>query len=404
MVQGYDPYAGQRMGLGNLGNLSQVMYDASNSPIQNQGVPGSQLSVAQVLGKLAQAYAGNKIAENQLAKQNELGQRIQGDTNEGMNSILAGMKSDDPISALIAARSHPSPVVRDVAKEQLKGFMTPKDLAGMATGDSVLANPNNPSQFKAKQNLQSLTPGAPVVNDAGIMVDPSIGAQPNAVPQVSKNSNGDIIQTSPTGMKLINDAPRISNTTTVNNIPGQVGETEFEKAFGKEQGKMLSNHINDRNASVNALDSISEAKDLLKGGIHAGALADLTKGVDKASIAIFGTDPGKAARTERFQSVIGDIVLGRTKELTGVISNSDREYLEAVSAGKISLEPTAMKGILDRIDKGMRKKIQTTDQSIQAFKNREKGLPTIDAGVQRELPATQSGGNDLDSFLKSKGF
>lgn len=406
MANQYNEYGqrqGQPLGMTNLGRLSQAMQDQSMSPIDNQGVAGSSLSATQVLAKLMQAYTGQKLADRQNDQNNQLAQQMQGDRNTGMQSIANAHSSPDPRAALIEAMSHPDPTVRDVAASQLKGLLTQKDLAGMATGSSVLANPNNPAAYQAKQNLQSLTPGSATVDESGTMVDPSIGALPSAKPQVSTDSQGNIMQTSPTGTKVVNDAPRISNTTNVSLPQGQVGENEFEKTFGKEQAKMLSTHINDKQASVNALDSIGEAKKLLNGGIHSGALADLSKGIDKASIAVFGTDPSKAARTEQFQSAIGDIVLGRTKELTGVISNSDREYLEAVSAGKITLEPTAMKGILNRIETGMKKKVQSTNNAIKSIRERGNTLPTIDDGVQRE-PAIQEPANDLDSFLRNKGF
>lgn len=406
MANQYNEYGqrqGQPLGMTNLGRLSQAMQDQSMSPIDNQGVAGSSLSATQVLAKLMQAYTGQKLADRQNDQNNQLAQQMQGDRKTGMQSVANAHSSPDPRAALIEAMSHPDPTVRDVAASQMKGLLSQKDLAGMATGSSVLANPNNPAAYKAKQTLQSLTPGAATVDESGTMVDPSIGALPSAKPQVSTDSQGNVMQQSPTGMKLINDAPRISNTTNVSLPQGQVGENEFEKTFGKEQAKMLSGHINDKQASVNALDSIGEAKKLLNGGIHSGALADLSKGIDKASIAVFGTDPSKAARTEQFQSAIGDIVLGRTKELTGVISNSDREYLEAVSAGKITLEPTAMKGILNRIETGMKKKVQSTNNAIKSIRERGNTLPTIDDDVQRE-PAIQEPSKDLDNWLRDKGF
>lgn len=393
-----NPMMADQSNIQNQMGLANALRMQSLQPIQNvSAYPGSELSWTQVLANMLAGHASNNLQQRATDDSRMLAQRMQGDVEQGINELQSGMSSDNPRDAIVRAMAHYDPRVREAAKQAEKGLFAPKDLVKVATPESILASKGNLRDLIAKRNLGTLNSGEVVIdNNTGRLVNPESdnGAGANLV-----NVGGDVYQQTATGMKKLDNAPRISNTV---NMPNP--ESAFAKRFGEEQASMLSDDIKARNSSVNALDSISEAQDLLKKGIHAGALADLTKGLDKASIAAFKTDPGKAARTEQFQSAIGDIVLGRTKELTGVISNSDREYLEAVSAGKITLEPTAMKGILDRIEKGMRKKVLNTDKSIQGFKNRGYTLPTIDDGVLRELPDTSNKTNDLDSFLRSKGF
>lgn len=393
-----NPMMGDQAAIQNQMNLANAMRMNSLQPIQNVSpVPGSELSWTQVLANALQGHVANTMQDRAMQNQQMMAQRMQGDAEQAINELEAGLQSDDPRGAIARAMIHYHPLVQQAAKTAEKGLIAPRDIARGATPESLIASKGNINNLEAKVELEDVTPGKLTRNrNTGQIIKPEIA--PGAGAELV-NIGGDLYQQTPTGLDQINKAPRM--TTNVN-MP--TPETEFNRAFGRGQGTMLSNQISDRNASVNALDSVNEAMDLLKKGIHAGALADLSKGLDKASIALFSTDPGKAARTEQFQSAIGDIVLGRTKELTGVISDSDRKYLEQVSAGQITLEPTAIRGILERIDRGLRKKVQSTDNAIKQFQGRGLNLPTIEEGVPRDLPNKPMDSNDLDSFLKSKGF
>lgn len=402
MSSQFSPYDAMQNQVGASQRLADVMRMQSLQPIESaSNHPGAALSWSQALAKVLQGYVGGKAADNAMQKQTEVAQRMQGDAESGLAGLDAGLRSEDPKRAIFEALAHPHPSVRSAGAVAQKGLLNQRDLSKLATPASVLANPDNSAGFVPKKALKTLTPGHVISDEAGNLVNPTSvqeGAGPNII-----EKNGDLFQQTATGLDLVTKAPRISNTTQVN-MPR--GENAFEATFGAEQAKMLSGQMAERNTVVNALDSISEAQQLLKEGIHSGILADLAKGIDKTSIALFNTDPAKAARTERFKSAVGDIVLGRTKDLTGVISNSDREYLEDISAGKITAEPQALKGILKRIDEGMRKKVRNTDKAIEQYQSRGKTLPTIDAGVAREIPSKEATGQpeDFDSYMKRMGY
>lgn len=404
MPNGINPYSGQMLGLGNVGRLSQVMQDQALSPIQNAGVPGSELSITQVLSKLMQAYAGNKLNEEHAAKTGELAQRMQGDTNQGMNALYAGLSGQDPKAAIFEAMTHPSEAVRSMAKEQAKGMLTPRDLAKSATNESVLASGGNPTMFQPKKSFTTLTPGAVTIDASGkgVNVEFAEGAAPKTI-----NIGGDLYQQTSTGLKKLDNAPKVTNTTTVNNMPGQLGESEFEKSFGKQQGTALGKFIEARPVHISAIDAANDGLNLLEKGIHSGALGNLAKGLDKGSIAIFKTDPAKASRTEQFLASSATQVLSALQQLGGNDSNEDRKYLMGVMGGDITAEPETLKAIMKRTIERSRRELGTGDKAIENYRARGKTIPTMDEGTlpqpKEDFQPTKAT-NDLDSFLKSKGF
>lgn len=403
------PYLGMQNQIGQQQDLANVMRLSSLQPINNvSSHPGSELSWTQVLAKALEAYGGHKAGENARGLQQQLANKQMQDTQDGMTTLMEGMQSGDKTKALMEAMAHPSPAVQGVAKQMLKGVITDKDLAKAATNESLIASKGNINQLIGKKDLKTLTPGAPVIDESGTMVVPN--AAPGAAP-TQEMIGGDMYQRSPTGLDQINKAPRVTNTSNVSvNMPA--GETEFDKTLGKSQAKVLSDALGTREMQVDGLNATKKGLELLEKGIHSGALANLAQGLDKASIAVFKTDPEKAARTEQFISHIGDIVIPGLKAFGGSDTVEEMKYLQRISAGDITMEPTAMKEVLKSIDTKIRRKIANGDKAVEAYKSRGLSLPTLDDGVKSELPEphkpSSSGGSggkmSLDDYLKSKGY
>jgi len=120
-------------------------------------------------------------------------------------------------------------------------------------------------------------------------------------------------------------------------------------------GKRLGEEIVDVKGKESALDSIADARGLLKQGIYAGAFGPERKFI--AKYAGIG-DAEKVARTEQFVSDIGEIVIPRLKDFGGQDSNQELKYLTDVMGANISLEPTSLAGILESADRKIKRGIE----------------------------------------------
>lgn len=381
MTQPLTPYDAMQNQIGAGQRVADAMRMSALTPIQSVSpYPGSNLSLTQVLAKLLEAHAGNTAQNQVLQRQEQLAQRMQGDLESGLDTLETGLRGADPRRAVIEAMAHPHPGVRSVATERYKGFLTPKDLAKKAVPASVLANPDNPAAFQPKVDLKSVAPGHALMDQAGNIVNPNV--QPGAAPELIER-NGDLFQKTATGLDLITKAPRISNSTTVN-LPS--AEKEFDKTFGRKEAMRLSEHLEKRDPSLEGLDAVRNSLKLLDEGIHTGIFAPLAKGVDKASIGLFKTDPAKASRTEQFIVNTGNIVIPRLKDFGGSDTVEEMKYLQKVSAGEITAEPETLRKVLTNIDHAIRRKISSGDKAVEAYKQRGGTLPTLDSGVFNEVP------------------
>lgn len=391
-----NPMMGDQAAIQNQMNLANAMKMNSLQPIQNVSpVPGSELSWTQVLANALQGHVANSMQNKAMQNQQMMAQRMQGDAEQAINELEAGLQSDDPRGAIARAMIHYHPLVQQAAKTAEKGLIAPRDIARGATPESLIASKGNINNLEAKVELEDVTPGKLTRNkNTGQIINPDIapGAGANIV-----NIGGDLYQQTPTGLDQINKAPRINNTV---NLPR--AETAFDQAYGAGQGKYASDYVATRGELIDSLEAANRGLKLLDQGIHAGALAPIAKGLDKASIAVFKTDPEKAARTEEFTSTVAQQVLTALQQMGGPDSDSDRKYLQGVMAGDITYEPAAMKRILTRVRDRFSRKIRAGDQILEHNRNRGVDLPTTLPGT---LPNADTGtGNDLDSFLKSKGF
>ena len=123
---------------------------------------------------------------------------------------------------------------------------------------------------------------------------------------------------------------------------------------GEAAGKKIGEELVDVKNKQSALDSIADAKAILKQGIYAGAYGPAGKIVAKYT-GIGSKD--KVARTEEFVSYIGNVVIPRLKEFGGNDSEQELKYLNNVMGGNLEMEPAALSRILDRAEKNIQRGI-----------------------------------------------
>lgn len=188
------------------------------------------------------------------------------------------------------------------------------------------------------------------------------------------------------------------------NINNVMPNAAAEKAAGKEgydigeQAAMIEN-------KYSAIDSVREAKDMLKQGIYTGYWADVGKTLAKASMGAVG-DRQKAARTEQFMSYIGNTVVPRLKEFGGNDSNEEMRYLQKIMGGDITMEPEAISAILESAERKISRGIERLQRQRGAL---EKGkMPDLGPGPARgqtkpTKPADLKAAPSVDDLLKKYG-
>jgi hypothetical protein len=103
------------------------------------------------------------------------------------------------------------------------------------------------------------------------------------------------------------------------------------------------------------IESIHEARRALDQGAITGVAADWRVTASK----IFGLAPDQVANSEVFRSAVGDQVLSSIKALGANPSNTDRDYIEKVKGGNITLDESSLRRILDIQEKYARQSLRT---------------------------------------------
>lgn len=387
------------------------------------------------IAKIAQAYFGQKQIQNLDDKQRQLGERNRQDMRSeleryftniegGSATIPGGGNSDayggqidykpDPRKAVLEAMTSRHPGMQQIGAAQMKSLtpaqMTPQDYLKLPGFDAR-------SRIAAAQGggVGALSPEKkPPLAVGGMLLDPDTMTvlQTNGpVPQQVRIA-GDLYEINPTTKqyKKLDNAPKV---TVNNNIPK--GESEFDKAFGGAEGKRISAALEARPAQIDGLEAIANGKELLRQGIHTGITANLSKDVDKVWGKLSATEPEKAARTEQFVSYIGDVVVPRLKDFGGSDTVEELKYLQKVLAGDITMEASALNRVLQSAEHKMRRKIQATDDTVKAYREKGYRIPSVEPGVQAPpmapgapapgvptVPAKPGGVLTLEQYIKSR--
>ena len=139
-------------------------------------------------------------------------------------------------------------------------------------------------------------------------------------------------------------------------------------------GKIIGAELVDVKGKESALDSIANARGLLKQGIYAGAFGPERKFI--AKYAGIG-DAEKVARTEQFVSDIGEIVIPRLKDFGGQDSNQELKYLTDVMGGNIRLEPTSLARILESADRKIKRGIDRLRRQVESGEKKQSLTSTL---------------------------
>lgn len=378
--------------------MADIMRMHTLQPIQNVGAsPLSELSPFQGLAQMMSGYVANKYDDKAKAAQADMIQAMQAHTEHGLQQYMQEYQND-PRAAVMNAMKSPSPVVRAMATQELKGLMTPKTMAAHATDASVIGSGGNAQGFAAKNKLTTVEPGKPLMNEQGNLVVPQI--QPGAG-QTLETINGDLYGRTPTGIDQINKAPRVTTNTTVNNT-APVGETAFEKTFGEREATRLSTELELRPSKLESIQATVDGLRLLREGIHTGLFADMKKNLDKGYGLLSKQEPEKAVRTEKFISHIGNLVTAGLKLFGGSDTVEEMKYLQKIMAGDITMEPTALKNVLQSLNKKFTARLQETDKAVEAVRSRGNSLPTIDRDVQQSTQP-QEGIMLFDDYVNTLG-
>ena len=201
-------------------------------------------------------------------------------------------------------------------------------------------------------NAQSAADKDKTARDLGISADIIKNA---SVPSVAAamtylNETGDKVG----AVSLLKDKPKASTSVTVN--AGDKAVSKFKEKLGEEDAKNFVELNNAATTSVNSIATIERMQNLLnsEGGIYTGTLANLQLGLSKALGLVGMSDEEKVARTEAFivqgaRETLNILSSGAVGAGTG-ISDKDREFIEKVVGGNITLSEEGIRRIL-RINK-----------------------------------------------------
>lgn len=152
------------------------------------------------------------------------------------------------------------------------------------------------------------------------------------------------------------------------------------KAMGMDVGKQAAGI----EGKYSALDSLAEAKKMLKSGIYAGAYGPEQMAAAKYTLGAAGSKQ-RVENTEQFMSHIGNVVIPRLQEFGGNDSVEELRYLQRVMGGEQRLEPKSLERILDSADRKINRGIERVQSQTQAAG--KKSPPPLGPGASREAEA-----------------
>jgi len=149
------------------------------------------------------------------------------------------------------------------------------------------------------------------------------------------------------------------------------------KAMGLDVGKQAAGI----EGKYSALDSIADAKKMLKSGIYAGAYGPEQMAAAKYTLGAAGSKQ-RVENTEQFMSHIGNVVIPRLQEFGGNDSVEELKYLQRVMGGEQRLEPKSLERILDSADRKINRGVERIQSQTTAAG--KKAPPPLGPGASRE--------------------
>ena len=304
--------------------IADAMQASALRPLELPTQPGVKLSGVNVLAKLLEGYVAGKKADEAKSERAALSQRYGDELKSGMEQYYKTMQGYETPSMALAPNEDGSPqmvkvpgdrkkaifdalasnhpVLRDLAMQQLKeegkNQLSPKDLLSIATPESVLANQANPAAWRPKRELKAVAPGEVLLDSSGNFATP--GNPGGGQPWTTTNIGGDLYQQSATGLKKLDNAPKIS----VNASPIIQGQKAGMEAWSKKAADTVTELADSARQSVKLLSQLNQMEALTQGGTAAGPLADAAVFLSGlANQAGMKVDPAKLANSQAFNSV-----------------------------------------------------------------------------------------------------
>jgi hypothetical protein len=208
--------------------------------------------------------------------------------------------------AILDALASGHPVLQKFAMEQFgnlsKGALTPEKLLSVSTPESVLANPSDPSKWVPKRELKSLQSGEILVDAAGNITAPGRAqGTPQSAGWETVTLGGDLYQKTATGLKKLDNAPKI--TTNVTNSP-VLGQKAGVEAWSKGAADTVKELSDSARQSIKLKSQLNQMEALTAGGTAAGPLADAAVFLSGlAKQAGMNVDAAKLNNSQAFNSV-----------------------------------------------------------------------------------------------------
>ena len=314
-------------------------------------------------------------------------QTSQGKPMEALPEELAGPPQPavpgDPRKAVLDALSSGHPVLQKIAMERLNAKPDQiglEKLMGIATPESVIANPNDPSKWQPKRELKAVAPGEVMIDAGGNL------AQPGGNPQngwKTVNIGGDLYQQTATGLRKLDNATKITNNVSMG------AGNKFAEKISEQRANILGKSYEETRGLPQTLTVLDEASTALAGGIKSGQLGDVALTIAKVgkSLGLEDATP-EIANTEVYRSSLANSVLDILKTLRPA-SDKDVEYAQKAAGGSITLDDATMLRLIDSAKVAAANKLFSHNQLLE--KNR-KASGAIDEDLDTfNIPFSVSG-------------
>lgn len=331
--------------------IADALQQSALAPMQMPSQPGVKLSGVNVLAKLLEAYVAGKKSDEAKADRAALSQRYGDELKSGMEQYYKTMQGYETPSLALAPNEDGSPqmvkvpgdrkkaifdalasnhpVLRDLAMSQLKeegkNQLTPKDLLSIATPESVLANTANPAAWKPKRELKAFAPGEVLLDSSGNYATP--GNPSGQRPFDLKTIGGDLYQTSATGYKKLDNAPKVTVHNAVN-----MGDNALMKKLGESTAELINSARIGKQQAQQMQFTANRLEELNAKGVFSGPTANVatTLGAFAQTLGV-PVDQNKLGRSEEYNAILAQQVAKVLTAGNGVgrsMTDEDRKRFE----------------------------------------------------------------------------
>jgi hypothetical protein len=153
------------------------------------------------------------------------------------------------------------------------------------------------------------------------------------------------------------------------------------KAAGGKSGEEVGKAVAQINSGYAAESALRDALQMVDTGIYAGGYGPMQELASKYTGGVIG-DKKRLVNTEQFRAYIGNVVIPMMSQLGGSDSNEELKYMKSIAGGETTLEPEAMKKILQRAQRAVNNDILRKQQQYTAVQQGQP-LPVGPVGTQK---------------------